>query len=43
MRHGLTVKQMGLLPKGKPINWSNLKKKSQLVHKENKIKINKNK
>jgi len=26
MWHGLTVKQMGLLPNGKQINWSNLKK-----------------
>jgi len=27
MRHGLTVKQLGLLSNGKQINWSNLKKK----------------
>jgi len=33
MWHGLTVKQLGLLPNGKQINWSNLKKKSLLVHK----------
>jgi len=33
----LHVKPMGLLPNGKQINWSNLKKKSLLVHK---IKIN---
>jgi len=40
MWHGLTVKQLGLLPNGKQINWSNLKNKSLLVHKEIKIKIN---
>jgi len=39
MWHGLTVKQLGVLPNGKEINWCNLKKKSQLVHKEIKIKI----
>jgi len=41
MWHGLTVKQLELLPNGKQINWSNLKKKSLLVHKEINIKINK--
>jgi len=41
MWHGLTVKQMGVLPNGKEINWSILKKKSLLVHKEIKIKIKK--
>jgi len=39
--HGLTAKQLGLLPNGEEINWSNLKKKSLLVHKEIKIKVNK--
>jgi len=39
MWHGLTVKQLGLLPNGKQIN---LKKKSLLVHKEVKIKTRKN-
>jgi len=28
MWHGLTFKQLGWLPNGKQINWSNLKKKS---------------
>jgi len=42
MWHGLTVKLLGLLPNGKQINWSNLKKKSLLVHKEIKIKTRKN-
>jgi len=37
MWHGITVKQLGLLPNGKQIN---LKKKSLLVHKDIKIKIN---
>jgi len=37
MWHGLTVKQLGLLPTGKQIN---LKKKSLLVHKEVKLKTN---
>jgi len=40
MWHGLTVKQLGLLPNGKQINWTNLKKKSLLMHKKFKIKIN---
>jgi len=40
MCHGLTVKQLGLLPNGKQINWSNLKKKSLMVYKDIKIKIN---
>jgi len=40
MWHDLTIKQLGLLPNGKQINWSNLKKKSLLVHKDIKIKIN---
>jgi len=39
MWHDLTVKQLGLLLNGKQINWSNLKNKSLLVHKEIKIKI----
>jgi len=34
------VKQLGLLTNEKQINWSNLKKKTLLVHKEIKIKIN---
>jgi len=34
MWHGLTAKQLGLLPNGKQINWSNLKKKSLVVHKQ---------
>jgi len=38
--HGLTVKQLGLLPNGKQFNWSNLKKSCLLGHKEIKIKIN---
>jgi len=37
MWHGLTVKYLGLMPNGKQINWSDLKRKSLLVHK---IKIN---
>jgi len=37
---GLTVNQLGLLPNGKQINWRNLKRRSRLVHKEIKIKIN---
>jgi len=40
MWHGHIVKQLGLLPNGEQINWSNLKKKSLLVRKEMKIKIN---
>jgi len=28
MWHGLTVKHLGLMPNGKQIKWSNLKKKS---------------
>jgi len=28
-----------LVPNGKQMNWSNFKKKSLLVHKDNKIKI----
>jgi len=40
MQHGLTDKQQGLLLNGKQINWINLKRRSLLVHKEIKIKIN---
>jgi len=36
-----TPNACGVLPNGKEINWSNLKKKSLLVHKEIKIKIKK--
>jgi len=31
--HGFTAKQLRLFANGKEINWSNLKKKSLLVHK----------
>jgi len=34
------VMQLDLLPNGKQINWTNLKKNSLLVHREIKIQIN---
>jgi len=42
MWHGFTVKQLALLPNGKQINWSNLKRKSLLVYKEINVNTRKN-